>query len=115
MHSAISVRDIQQVQTGERRIVLDGQITALIEQWGDVGHAFGRGIEVARFTLAPAYRLRNHLVFVQHLYQVGRRAATEPIRTDPAFAERSYQTKRIIDIGRGPGEMITVVIGFQLL
>ena len=53
------------------------------------------------------------MVLTQHLDQVGRRTATEPVGVDPAIGQCVQQTERIVYIGRRPREMITVVILFQ--
>ncbi|EKJ92576.1 hypothetical protein HMPREF1057_01411 [Bacteroides finegoldii CL09T03C10] len=47
---------------------------------------------------------------LQHLYQVCRSAATEPVRTKFTVRKSIQQTERIIDVGRRISEMITVII-----
>ncbi len=107
------VRNVQQVQLRERRIVLDGEVSALVEQGRDIGHTLGRSIEIAGFALPSAYCLRNNLVLVEHFYQVGGCSASEPERFQFAFVQCSQQTVGVIDIGRGPCEVIAVIVFLQ--
>ena len=95
--------------------ILYGDVTALIEQRGDVGHPFGGGIKIFHHRFTAAYFLGRDMVFPEHLYQVGRRAAAEPVGIQPSYAEGIQQTEGIVDVGRWPREVIAVVVVLQLL
>ena len=88
-------------------------IAALIEQRSDTGHALRGSIEFCGHGFHAAYLRRNHTELVQHLYQISRRATTEPIRIHLTIGKSVQQAERIVNVGRRLGKVIAVIVIFQ--
>ena len=106
---------IQVEQPGKTVVVLNGQITALVEQRGNVGHVLGGGIEIFCHRFTATYFGRGYIETFQHLNQIGGRAAAEPVRVQTSFAEGVQQAEGIVDVWRGPREVVAVIVILQLL
>ena len=106
------IRDVQRIDLEHLIISLDGDIAALVQQGGDALHPFGRCVEIGRHSLVASYPGGQYTEFVQHFDEVCGRAAAEPIGVQPPVGESIQQAERVVDVGRGPCEMVTVVMVF---
>ena len=96
------VGDVERVEFRQLVIVLDGDVSALVEQGGDALHAFGGGVEVGGDGFRSAYLGRHHVVFPQHLDEVGGRTAAKPVRVHPPVGEGVHQAEGVVDVGGRP-------------
>ena len=87
----------------------------MIQQWGYIGHPLNRDIKIFLPYFPASNLLGSNLIFTQHLYQISRRSASEPIGIQLPFTECIHQAVRVIDVGRGPCKVIAVIIAFQLV
>ena len=66
-HTYLAIGKVERVETRSPVVVLDGHITALIEQWSDGAHVFGRSIEGRRKNLHLADSRWHYIELPQHL------------------------------------------------
>ena len=105
---------IEQVKISLLIVIFDGDIATLIKQRGGVLHSFRGSVKIRRKNLFTSYCGRKNIKFLQHFNQIGGRAATEPVRVHFTVGKGIQQAEGIVNIGRRPGEMITVIIALQL-
>ena len=85
----------------------------MIKQRSNIRYPLGRRIKRFSQRFPVSNLLRNYMIFIQHLYQIGRCTTAKPIRIHLAISKSVQQAERIIYVGRRPGEMIAVIIIFQ--
>ena len=79
-YADFAVGNVQIEQLGKLIIAFNRQITALVKQRSNIAHMLGGSIKIFRLHFTATDFGRRHRKTFQHLYQVGRRAAAEPVR-----------------------------------
>ena len=108
------IGDAKGICSGYGTAFFDGIVSTLVEQRNDAFKPLGGGVELFFARQAGLSELDGcHPELADHLYEVGRRAASEPVGIYILVGEGAYYAERIVNVGRGPCEMIPVVIALQ--
>ena len=109
-HPYLLIGNVKRIKFRQFGIIFYRDITALVEQRGNVRHPLCRCIERFGNNFPTSDLLGLYMVFVQHLDQIGWCTTAEPIRTDFTVRKSIQQAERIINVGRWISKMITVII-----
>ena len=109
------VRQIEQVGVGEAVVVLDGQITALIDHGQRALHVRPVVDKIRRVVILPRQLVEVLVRMAEQAYQVTGRTRAKPIVLDIPNAKRIEQAKGIEDVRLPLTEMITVIMPLQQL
>ena len=109
------VGQIEQVGVGEAVVVLDGQITALIDHWQRALHVRPVVDKIRRVVILPRQFVEILVRMAEQADQITGRTRAKPIILDIPNAKRIEQAKGIEDVRLPLTEMITVIMPLQQL
>ena len=96
-------------------VVLDGEVSALIEQWQGILHVLRRLVERRLRHVERVERGDVGMEMLQLPDEEGRRARGKPVVLQLAMQKTREQAERVIHLRRVGGKMITVVLLFELV
>ena len=108
-HADFLIGNHEGVELAVGRVVLDGDIAALVEQGQNRRHRFRGCVKVCRIGLVALQVGGRDIKFPHHFDEIRGCARGKPVVVERAIAHAVEHTEGVEDVGRGPGEMIAIV------